>query len=1003
MWRNAWTLLGLLVAVCLFPAGASAQGFPLYFPYVVNDAQTSTEVILTNAGNTDATVALVGIRDDGSAAGSLRSVRVPAISQTILPMSMFPGRGWVLGLSDAQSVIGSSRVLSADRSAQDATPAAQTGTTIVLPFTPQASGSSTEIAIVNPAVYGTRVPVTLFDRHGGAIGSTELLLNPFAAYRGDLKGLFGADKDFSGASHLVARSVAENIVSNVVEITGFAVVRKFAQIPDDGSERIFARTDLTALPAVPVSDASGSIVFPHVNRDGEWFSLIGLVNLNSTSQNVTLTYSTASNANAATRTFSVPANGSLRMTTVDLFGSGSDSGSVKVTGSGALIGFSASGTYNGSAFTSSVGNSKGVSEFLFADVDETAPGFTGIVLHNDSPVQAQVELFLISPQGETVGTHSEILLPRERTVRLLRQYFLEGFNQKGGYVFARSSTPIFATEIMGVPDKTLTQLSPQPTRPGFNPPAQSRFAVRGRITQHSTGAPVPGVRVILSRTGSPDTGTTTDNNGEYFLSNLLPGDYVITPVQTGQMFSPNTSVVQLATGSRTVNFTRASLPAIESITVVTNDEDGQSTAGNNPEPFAVFGTAEVSLKIKGANFVTGQTLFFGSRAIPAENLTFTTSNTIFARLLLNSVELAEELARNGSYGKYDIAIGGQSPFDSSRSNAIGFYVVPPVPVLASVVSSTLGRAETFARYEINSPGETITAYGFGFREGAQILFNGGTSLNGFEIDTKFINSTQLNAYIPPQALRFGGTYDLRVSNASLLPEISGEAVPFQVTNLAPRISSINPSSPIRIIGPGPLTLPTTLTINGSNFHAGSTSPTSTDPGTLVSVYLKSSGSTVLPTLEATSLVFISSTQMLATIPFTTPGVYGLRVANVGPGGGQAEVEVSVSFYTSADGTPVIRGVDPLSPATRPAGSGGFMLTVYREAATPVHFDSGAWMNFGTIRLNRIAGDADPNSITVYVPEFLIASPGVVPISVTNPSTTYSMGGTSARIYFGVTP
>ena len=43
---------------------------------------------------------------------------------------------------------------------------------------------------------------------------------------------------------------------------------------------------------MPASDAAGSLTMPLVARDGDWFSVIGLVNLSSSSRTVTLNYST---------------------------------------------------------------------------------------------------------------------------------------------------------------------------------------------------------------------------------------------------------------------------------------------------------------------------------------------------------------------------------------------------------------------------------------------------------------------------------------------------------------------------------------------------------------------------------------------------------------------------------------------------------------------------------------------------------------------------------------
>ena len=257
------------------------------------------------------------------------------------------------------------------------------------------------------------------------------------------------------------------------------------------------------------------------------------------------------------------------------------------------------------------------------------------------------------------------------------------------------------------------------------------------------------------------------------------------------------------------------LPSLSSITVVTNDDSGSQTAGNNPDPYAIFGTAEVSLKIQGTNFAPGQKLFFrqpGNLLNPNGRevlFSFVDSTTLFVRLNLSN---PSDLSQLATTGRYELEIGGQIPFGETRSNALPFYVVPPLPVVTRITPT-----ETYARYEINSQGLTVRVEGFGFRQGARVLFNGATGIEGIEIDTTYVRPTLLEAFIPAQALRFGGFYSVRVRNVSLLPEVSGEAVTFQVNNLGPSITSLDPPGPLAIIGPGPVPVTFDMKINGSNF------------------------------------------------------------------------------------------------------------------------------------------------------------------------------------------
>ena len=352
---------------------------------------------------------------------------------------------------------------------------------------------------------------------------------------------------------------------------------------------------------------------------------------------------------------------------------------------------------------------------------------------------------------------------------------------------------------------------------------------------------------------------------------------------------------------------------------------------------------------------------------------------------------------------------------------------------------------------------------------------------------------------------------MRVRNVSQLPEVSGEAVIFQVNNLRPQISAMNPSGPLQIIGVGPNPVNTNLAITGSNFFPetiaaitvkvpdivpalvpvggpnqcipvnsqtilrvrvidvsgegiAGVSVTFTAPGIETNVasgaFLPGNTTTITavsddlgfapPLSDESSSVFqsnsfagtyvvtatatlngvplmavfnmmnlkpndacilstatvtiVSSNQLVIRYPFASAGRYTLVLANPAPGGGTSN-EWEFDVQSGPDSAvPVIRSPDPLSPPSRTAGSAGFSLTVFRDTSPslPV-FDEKAWVNFGTVRLDRIPGDTSSDSITVFVPSFLIGSPGTVPVTVTNPGTPTSTGGTSNRVSFAVTP
>lgn len=84
-----------------------AQNSPVYFPYVVNDGKTTTELLFTNTTSRDASLTLTGYTEDGTAIEG-PAVVAPAHSQVVV--SSFTGlSGWVLAESSVAGVVGKDR------------------------------------------------------------------------------------------------------------------------------------------------------------------------------------------------------------------------------------------------------------------------------------------------------------------------------------------------------------------------------------------------------------------------------------------------------------------------------------------------------------------------------------------------------------------------------------------------------------------------------------------------------------------------------------------------------------------------------------------------------------------------------------------------------------------------------------------------------------------------------------------------------------------------------
>src|SRR4030095_11388526 len=291
--------------------------------------------------------------------------------------------GWALAESNVPGVVGNVRVRSADGSAQDIAEPAQPSTIIILPFVAQTGGSSTEISVVNPSPYFTRVSLEVRNAGGTALATVDRQVTPFGSFRGSLSEDFGSERNYDDASHVIARSVPANIFSQEVTIVGFEVVRGFSRT-DSTFDKILGRTDWAALSAVPAGGTGSSLTFPAVVRGMDRFTLIGLVNTGSSDQSVTLTYSIAGTATVLNSgPVLIRANGSLRQTVVDLFGpagTNGDHGVLRVTGANAVRGFLATGSSSGAAHAPGTAHASAQTEFLFPAVEKSTTSGTGIAL-----------------------------------------------------------------------------------------------------------------------------------------------------------------------------------------------------------------------------------------------------------------------------------------------------------------------------------------------------------------------------------------------------------------------------------------------------------------------------------------------------------------------------------------------------------------------------------------------------------------------------------------------
>ena len=88
-------------------------------------------------------------------------------------------------------------------------------------------------------------------------------------------------------------------------------------------------------------------------------------------------------------------------------------------------------------------------DFLFSQIADLVPWFTGLALLNTNSVAANVNVFALNPNGTLIGKTAFSLQPRAKTAKLLSELILQTQSRSsdGGFVFVQSSEPLFAIEL----------------------------------------------------------------------------------------------------------------------------------------------------------------------------------------------------------------------------------------------------------------------------------------------------------------------------------------------------------------------------------------------------------------------------------------------------------------------------------------------------------------------------------------------------------------------------
>ena len=415
----------------------------LNFPRVMQPGDFKTSgFAVVNPDSTVATVTFTLYGTDGDSQATTTET-IPARGQLArLASELFPeaaAAGWTQATSGSGGLQGF--WFGGDLATfADGAEAAPSSTELILPLiTPQS-----EIHITNTGSADAILLLNLLGTDGFDLAlpfPQRIAAKGF--FRADTAFLFPTISDFSVPSHMRITCKCANPGSFAATV----IARDF-----------IARPSWAVINGVPAATTSTAVYFPHLvegpQASANWRSLLGLTNLSASSpNNVAITFVSESGEIVRTNVRTLPRNGALRFAVRDLFGltSGFQNGSVRVTSTSGLplTGYIASADLVAAGVAVVPAQQDADANLLFAHIADLPPWLTGIALLNTNTDAANVEVFAMNPNGSLIGNTSFSLEGNASIARLLRDLVpqTQTRTSDGGFVFVRSSLPIYGIEL----------------------------------------------------------------------------------------------------------------------------------------------------------------------------------------------------------------------------------------------------------------------------------------------------------------------------------------------------------------------------------------------------------------------------------------------------------------------------------------------------------------------------------------------------------------------------
>jgi hypothetical protein len=302
--------------------------------------------------------------------------------------------------------------------------------------------SNTEINIANTALTESSVTISLRQADGTEMASSTQTIAGMGVFQSSTGSLFSG-VDLSQATHI--------LMTGGSSIAATAIVSDFLVSPAWG-----------VVNGVDAAAITTELNFPHVINGAGWLTSVGVTNLTSGSNNVTITFTPCpaagtcpGSATSVQRT--IAGNGGLQESAESLFGlsaSEFQEGWVQVTATSAVTGFVAYAGTAAKGLAIVPAQASSLTSMLFSHIAQAAGWATGVALLNASNTTANVEVYAMNPAGTLIGGALDApdaaftLAPGAKIARILNEW-IPAAQTNGGFVYVRTmnGVPLYGLEL----------------------------------------------------------------------------------------------------------------------------------------------------------------------------------------------------------------------------------------------------------------------------------------------------------------------------------------------------------------------------------------------------------------------------------------------------------------------------------------------------------------------------------------------------------------------------